>query len=247
MSLAHHKALLIHGWAANRAVFADFIPRLDGFDCSAIDLPGHGDASFDGTFSPESIADDIAARITEPVHLFGWSLGGYIALLLTARHPQRVRSLVLCASFAKYRADTDYAAGLANPPIAKMADLFAQDFARHMSGFLHLQSLYAPSSQPIFQALTHDLTHRGTPPALFAAQEAVMRSDARALLPAISQPVLLLFGSKDRVTPPAMGEYLQSHLPQATLYILGQSAHMPFVSQADECAALVRDFWTKAG
>ncbi|MDO5686328.1 MAG: alpha/beta fold hydrolase [Neisseria sp.] len=247
MPASAQQALFLHGWAANRHVFDDFLPRLPEFHCHAPDLPGHGEAAFGGTFDAKRIADDLAADITVPQHVFGWSLGGYIALLLAIRHPHAVRSLTLCASFARYGAAEDYAAGVVNPPTAKMADLFAQDFTHHMTQFLHLQSLYAPETQPRFQALAAKLTANGMPSALYAAQAAVLESDVRALLPEIRQPVLLLFARKDRVTPPSMGEYLQQHLTHAELHLLTRSAHMPFVSEAENCAELVRDFWCRAG
>ena len=42
------KVYLIHGWAANRHVFDDLIPRLPAdWQCYALNLAGHGDAAFD--------------------------------------------------------------------------------------------------------------------------------------------------------------------------------------------------------
>ena len=70
------KVYLIHGWAANRHVFDDLIPRLPaGWDVRALDLPGHGDAPFAEPFDIAAVAETFAGQIDTPAHILGWSLG----------------------------------------------------------------------------------------------------------------------------------------------------------------------------
>src|SRR5437660_164258 len=69
----------------------------------AVELQGHGHtADIDRPLSFESMADDIAALITslglEQADLFGYSLGGGVALQTAIRHPEVVRKLALGAS-----------------------------------------------------------------------------------------------------------------------------------------------------
>lgn len=66
----------------------------------ALDQRGHGGSWKGGeSYAPEDFSTD-AARFLEALglggaHLFGHSMGGRNALVLAARHPERVRSLVL--------------------------------------------------------------------------------------------------------------------------------------------------------
>src|SRR5260221_6239932 len=58
-------------------------------------------------------ADDLAAlldslQVTQPVNFCGLSMGGYIAFQFAARHPERLRRLILCDT--KAAADTREAA-----------------------------------------------------------------------------------------------------------------------------------------
>ena len=54
----------------------------------AVDLPGHGGSPDPGRpLRAESLADDVAALITEPVDVMGYSLGGMTALRLAIQHP----------------------------------------------------------------------------------------------------------------------------------------------------------------
>ncbi|MBJ7777882.1 pimeloyl-[acyl-carrier protein] methyl ester esterase [Neisseria meningitidis] len=224
-------------------VFDDLMPRLPAtWPVSAVDLPGHGDAPFAQPFDIEAAADAVAAQIDTPADILGWSLGGLVALYLAARHPDKVRSLCLTASFARLTADEDYPEGLAAPALGKMVGAFRTDYAKHIKQFLQLQLLHTHDADGIIGRILPDLARCGTPSALQEALDAAERADARHLLDKIDVPVLLVFGSKDAITPPRMGEYLHRHLKGSRLVVMEKAAHAPFLSHAEAFAALYRDF-----
>ena len=96
---AGQAVVLVHGamtsgasaWSKQRPLcerWALFVPSRRGF------VPNPPEAASD--FDVD--ADDIAALISElnePAHVVGHSYGGLVALLVAARHPDRVRSLTL--------------------------------------------------------------------------------------------------------------------------------------------------------
>ena len=98
---------MIHGNSSSAAVFQHQIDSaaLERHRLIAIDLPGHG-ASGDAahperTYTRPGFADTLAEVIAhiglaDPV-LFGWSLGGHIALELASRLAS-VRGLVICGA-----------------------------------------------------------------------------------------------------------------------------------------------------
>lgn len=232
---------LLHGWAANRHVFDPLAERLRPAAVVSPNLPGHGDAAYEGRFDLAALADRYAAQMPAAVHLLGWSLGGLIALHLAARHPHKVLSLCLTASFAKLAAAPDYPAGLNQPALGRMLPLFRQDYAKYIRQFIQLQFLYNTRHADLQETV---LAKLGTaaPPALADALNALLQADARPLLPQIACPVLLLFGDKDSLTPPRMGEYLHRHLPLSRLHLIPGAVHAPFLSHADEFAACYRNF-----
>ncbi|WP_274585042.1 pimeloyl-ACP methyl ester esterase BioH [Neisseria leonii] len=244
MAHSGKKLYLIHGWAANRHIFDGWAAHFPGdWQITALNLPGHGGAPFDGVFDVAAAADGLAAQMDDGALVLGWSLGGLAALFLAARHPRKVRGLCLCASFAKFLAAEDYPEGLAPTSLVKMADCFEQDYHKYMQQFVQMQFLYAKERQAAVMAqLFPALTAGGAPAALRAALDGAAHADARGLLADICVPVLLVYGGKDRITPVRLGEYLQRHLPDARLEIIGQAAHAPFLSHADGFAALLAGF-----
>lgn len=228
----------IHGWGVNRHIFDDFRRKLpeNWYSC-APHLLGHGFAPFDGNFTVARAADQIAQSISQPNYVFGWSLGGLVALHLAAHYPEKVKGLILCCSFAKLLAAPDYPEGLSQSSLNKMIPLFEQDYAKYVRQFLELQLLNNPNRQAILQNVLPDVAKLGAPQALYSALQAVENADFRSQLAHIQQPCLLIYGDKDAITPPRMGQYLAQHLPNAQMQRIAKAAHAPFLSHADEVIA----------
>jgi pimeloyl-ACP methyl ester carboxylesterase len=60
------------------------------------------------------------------------------------------------------------------------------------------------------------------------------RPDARALLPTISCPTLVMVGRQDRWSPPAQHEEIAAAIPNAQLVVIEDSGHMSPVEQPNE-------------
>ncbi len=95
-------AVYVHGLGGSSLNWTDLMARLQSYvDGWALDLGGMGYSPppRDGDMSPAGHARAAAELIDSigngPVHLFGNSLGGAVALQLAARRPDLVRSLTL--------------------------------------------------------------------------------------------------------------------------------------------------------
>jgi len=101
----HPPLLLIHGGGSTiPSNWGMLIPLLErSRSLLAVELQGHGRTpAGDREPSFEESADDVAAVLDElqlaPVDVLGFSNGGQVALQLAARHPERVRRLVLAST-----------------------------------------------------------------------------------------------------------------------------------------------------
>jgi 3-oxoadipate enol-lactonase len=212
----------------------------DQFTVYAPDLRGHGGTSWDrDEFTIDDMADDLAQAMDTlsmgPVHLLGMSMGGGVAMTYAARHPDRVRSLVLADTTAWYGDDAptawaDRAEKAATVPRDKQVtfqvDRWFSDTFRdtHPDDVNRVVDLFVA---------TDSAAHA-------AACRAMGAMDARHLLPAITAPTLVLVGEHDYATPPDMARYLADHITGATLRVLPDLRHMALIEQP-ELAATVRE------
>jgi pimeloyl-ACP methyl ester carboxylesterase len=104
--------ILLHGGLGSGEMFGPVLPQLaERHQVIAVDLQGHGrTADIDRPLDIRLMADDIAAlidhlRLVAP-DVVGYSLGGGVAFQTAARHPAKVRRLVMVS--ANIRPDAIY-------------------------------------------------------------------------------------------------------------------------------------------
>ena len=98
--------VFLHGTRLTGAEWAVQVAALsDEFDCLTPDLPGHGDAA-DVPFSVDVATERIGALIEQDANdgrtiLVGLSLGGYVAMAVAGRWPERVAGLAIAGATAE--------------------------------------------------------------------------------------------------------------------------------------------------
>jgi pimeloyl-ACP methyl ester carboxylesterase len=95
------RLVLLHGLGRRWQVFLPLIPNLaPRWHIYAPDLRGHGKSTHVARgYRVSQYAEDIVkllrGTVTEPVVLFGHSLGGMVSMWIAAHHPNLVRALIL--------------------------------------------------------------------------------------------------------------------------------------------------------
>lgn len=85
--------LVLHGALGNKCQIG--VADLQGdFFIHTLDFPGHGEAAVEDSFGIEIFAEAVLEYLDEKhidqVDIFGYSMGGYVALYLAIYHPERV-------------------------------------------------------------------------------------------------------------------------------------------------------------
>lgn len=237
--------VLLHGWGAHKRVWDELLARL-GADMQIIapDLPGHGAAPAITPYAVECMVDTLAAAAPAQCTLAGWSLGGQLALAWARRHPQQVTRLMLIAATPRFVSTPDWPHGMAPEVFAEFSASLTRDAATTLRRFLLLQTQGDARARQAARQLEAALVLQAQPRSsvLVETLRWLQTTDLREALPEIIQPTLVMHGDRDRIAPPAAGEYLASQLPQARLALLAGAAHAPFMSAPDEMCNLMNDF-----
>ena len=234
--------VLLHPYPADATFWNRFRAAVDGTrEIIAPDAPGFGTAAPQAGWSIASAADDVAEiiRATVPggaAFVMGLSMGGYTALALAARHPERVTALIL----ADTRADADDpAARQARRDAAATVASGQRD--TYLSGLL--TRLVAATATADVRAELAACAARQQSDALIGALCALAgRPDRRAELAEIGLPTLVIVGSDDAVTPPSAARELAEGIHDARLVEIPGAGHLTALERPAQVAEAVDGF-----
>ncbi|WEO94148.1 3-oxoadipate enol-lactonase [Streptomyces sp. FXJ1.172] len=184
------------------------------------DLPGHGGSAAD-LIGPGASVGDLAALVLDladalGIDRFGYagvSLGGAVGLHLAVHHPDRLTSLAVLCSSARFG---DGAAWRER----------AQRVRREGLQWL-VESADARWFTPGFTVPVLVQDHREADPQAYAACcDALAAFDLRDRLGEIAVPTLLVAGRQDPATPPAHLREIADAVPGSTLVELPGASHL---------------------
>lgn len=222
--------VVVHGVASRAADAAPLFRQLmRQHRVYALDLLGYGesdkprDASYSVAMQAEVVRGFLDAAGLAEADVIGISLGGWIALKIAAEHPERVRRLVLVSSaglqFPTTLRETSFSASNLDELRASLAlqtdnakyapEFVLRDFLRHSreKGWIGRRSMREALSG-------RDLLDRK--------------------LQRVRMPVLLVWGTNDRIIPFSVAASMQRELPHAKLIALRGCGHLAIVECREE-------------
>jgi len=205
----------------------------------ALDALGLGESDRVPDLDPglEASADRIA-RFMDAVGIaeadfVATSHGGAVALMLAARHPERVRSLVLQAPANPYSNLTDGLIRFYKTPLGEWFARRLTTFPRRLQ-LMALGRMYGQAAQVRDGSLNDYLRSIAVPGTVDYVLRILggWRQDMKRLEEALPQiqaiPILLLWGADDRAVSLESGHALAKRLIDAHLVILPGVGHLPF-------------------
>jgi pimeloyl-ACP methyl ester carboxylesterase len=231
-----HPSLLLHGGAGPQSVDG-FAGLLAAEGPARVLVPTH--PGFGGTPRPAAL-DSVAslARLyagmldglgLDDVTVVGNSIGGWIAAELALLDSPRVSGVVLID-----------AAGLdiSDHPAAEFFSLTMDqvaDLSYYRPDAFRLDLDHMPDQQKAMMA--------GNRAALAEyAGQAMADPGLLGRLPAVTVPVLVIWGAADRMIPVEQGEAYAKAIPGARFLLLPEAGHLPQLEAPDRLLAAVRDF-----
>lgn len=204
-------------------------------------LAGLADITVADTLTDDSV-DAMADRLLDAAParfaLAGLSMGGYVALAVMRKAPERVSRLALMDTQA--RPDTEETMRRRKGLLAlSKQGRFKGVTPRLLPMLVHEDRLEDAALVDPIMAMAAAVGQDG----FVRQQTAIMgRPDARPDLGAIDCPTLVLCGRQDALTPLALHEEMADLIPTARLAVIEECGHLPTLERPQAATALMRDW-----
>ncbi len=190
-----------------------------------------------------AIAEEILGSAPQRFALAGLSMGGYIALEILRRAPDRVMRLALLDTSARPDLPERTAAR------RKLIEL------GRTHGMAAVQTALLPSlvlvarqdEQPLAGRIVQMAVDTGFD-AFVRQQEALMsRPDSRGFLETIHCPTLVVVGDADALTPPEMAHELNAGIAGSKLVVVPACGHLSTMERPEAVNSALRQWLTASG
>lgn len=207
----------------------------------APDYAGSGDTVDDGAdLALDQLVDQVLGACDdvtdEPVDIVGFSLGAVIAAAAAARHPERVRRLVLVMRLGPQRrpAQTPRLPAVA----AKLADVDPELYSHYISLLLFTPGFLADLDEETFTSSVGGIeVSEGT----LRQIELGLDVDIRDLLPRVTAPTLVVGCRHDQLVPVQHSRELHEAIADST-YLEIESGHLVPAEAPDELVDAIQKF-----
>jgi pimeloyl-ACP methyl ester carboxylesterase len=239
--------VLLHGFPFDRTMWSDQRSTVGSiYRLITPDLRGFGETpSPDGIYTIEGMADDVmellgALQLDRPLVIGGLSMGGYVALSIAVRYPDRVKGLILLNS----RAASD------SPEAAQNRQTLANQIeaSGDPTSFLDamVPRLFAQTTMDNHPELVQKWRSRmskiPTRSIVSTLRGLATRPDRTDDLARISCPTLVIAGSDDQIVPLDESIRMAEAVPDGRLVIIADSGHLAPLENPDGTNAALLEF-----
>ncbi len=167
------------------------------------------------------------------VHLLGNSLGGHVALVYTAKHPEKVKTLTLTGSSGLY----ENAMGGSFPKRGN------KEFIRSKVEVTFYDPKHA--TEELVDECFSIVNDKGKVVRVLSLAKSAIRHNVSKDLPHMDVPVCLIWGKNDTITPPEVAEEFHELLPQSDLFWIDECGHAAMMEQPEQFNTILSDWFDK--
>lgn len=237
--------IFVHGFIFDSSLWQRQIPALiEEYKIIVPDLRGFGESTdCDGMITMESYVDDLFDIIKEkgikkPV-LAGLSMGGYAALRMAERSPEKFSGLVLFDTRAAADSDEAKLKRAAGVRILKQGGLRTYATTLMESVF---SAGFKERELEEFQGFIDRASAVSREGAIGALLAMMGRTNTTGFLESTTLPVLAICGEFDTLTPPTEMLQMMSNVKNGEFHIVPDAGHAAPFENYSECNKLLANF-----
>jgi len=226
LRVSERQLVLLPGFMCDADLWADMAGEL-----GRLGTVHYGNVYQDDTL--EGMARRVLAESPERFVLVGFSMGGFVARVLTLMAPGRVAGVAFVASSAR-----EYTAAERE---RRLKGNLPGDRPRRASPGVALGLHPDREREPVLLGRLRDMQRR-LGPEVRARQSALIRRDGYADLERIACPSLVIACRQDRLRSLAETERMATHLPHSHFNIIEDCGHMAPLEKPHELAKVLADW-----
>jgi pimeloyl-ACP methyl ester carboxylesterase len=221
--------ILLHGALGSQDQLLPLEQSLeDTFQVHRFNFSGHGGNNIESPYSISLFAEDLKDYIQmndlEGVHLFGYSMGGYVAMYFTAQQPDKVKSMITLGT--KFEWSPEIAEG-------EISMLQAEKIAEKVPDFAaHLKAMHEPADWKEVVSNTADMM----------AELGAYGGIEESIIAAVQQPVLILRGAMDRMVSEEESYRVASQLQHGRFQVMEGFKHPIEQVDINQLAETIKNF-----
>jgi pimeloyl-ACP methyl ester carboxylesterase len=242
--------VLLHGFASSIYTWADVIPALaQDHDVVALDFPGFGGSDIPRDLAPPLYPATVLALMDRlgisRATLVGNSLGGGVAVVLAARHPERVRRLVLLDSAGFNLKPSRRPLLLRVLGWRPMVPVIEALPVRRRLVAAGLRQVFQDRSRVTPERVEEYLAPLARPGEAAALGSLLARQSGFGLPALVSEvrvPTLIVWGRQDRWISVADADLFVAAIPGSRKVVLEECGHVPQEERPSEVVHLIQEF-----
>jgi len=247
--MAEKAILLLHGWAAHSGVFIRQIGVLKGeYEVICPDLYEIMSEISEDTFSLDDLVDTIAQEIRDEgikeLILFGWSLGGCIAVRLYEKLKDITKGVILTGFSPSFIKADSNPHGMPAGEIDKLKTRIEQSLPEAIEEFVKLVMngfVYTFHFEMIKELILDEITDERKP-LLLSSLDILKDNDFSDDVKAIAAKTLIIHGTQDKLCALQAVQDMAALIDDSELKVLEDGSHIPFFTNSDEFNSIVQEF-----
>jgi pimeloyl-ACP methyl ester carboxylesterase len=238
--------ILLHGWINSWDVWRDCMIALAGtgrYRVYALDFWGFGDSAKGNVSLTSYQINSFVAMVHQFMEtlgimqapLFGHSMGGTVALQFALRYPDRIKQVAVVGSPITGRSLNFFLKLSGYGWIAGLAWRFPVIRSSIM------RMLLARDSKKVHQMISRDL-QRTSMDSFFRSIGDLRETDLRPNLPALTIPVLGIYGVHDNIVSPENARHLSNSVQHTQILMMEHSRHFPMTDEPERFLGALSGF-----
>ncbi|MDC3221513.1 alpha/beta fold hydrolase [Gammaproteobacteria bacterium] len=231
--------VILPGWSAPQEVFAGLTTALSkSYQVSVVDLQAFKQEFIQAATLKcvDALLAAIAVKIPDNAIVFGWSLGGMLAIKIANNYPHKIRHVITCATNLRFTQTANYQSAMPATTFNDFKRLLGQDVGKCLQQFRYLVAKGGGGSKQVLQYLNAVYSKYEFDKDYLMASLVVLGMLDLTDAINIDIPSVHIYGENDVLVPEQVSQLMQTGV------VMKSAGHAPFLDDLEQFLGFIRSY-----